>query len=116
MRQAAIHFDDIHNHTHHYSTQNGMTPFAAVKRYQYPLQTMNESFTLPNEPLPLESGEIHLIRFIRSNLKFNVFGLSFSLPEKAQYEYIKGVIIVEEKRLMLYKDIEYLTEYPFPLM
>ena len=116
LSQAAIHFDDIHNHTHHYSTQNGMTPFAAVKRYQYPLQTMNESFTLPNEPLPLESGEIHLIRFIRSNLKFNVFGLSFSLPEKAQYEYIKGVIIVEEKRLMLYKDIEYLTEYPFPLM
>ena len=77
---------------------------------------MNESFTLPNEPLPLESGEIHLIRFIRSNLKFNVFGLSFPLPEKAQYEYIKGVIIVEEKRLILYKDIEYLTEYPFPLM
>jgi putative transposase len=114
-RQPSI-FDEIHNHTHHYSTQNGMTPFAAVRRFQYPLHALDESFTLPNEPLPLENGEIHLIRFVRSDRKFNVFGLSFPVPEKAQYEYIKGVVIVEERRLVLYKDIEYLTEFTFPLI
>jgi transposase InsO family protein len=85
LRQAAILFDEIHNHTHHYSTQNGMTPRAAVRRLQYPLHVLDESFTLPNKPLPLESGEIHLIRFVRSDRKFTVFGLSFPLPEKAQY-------------------------------
>jgi len=71
---------------------------------------------MPTEKIPLESGEIHFIRFVRSNLKFNVFGLSFLMPEKANYEYIKGVILVEEHRLLIYKDTEYLTEFPFYLM
>jgi hypothetical protein len=61
----------------------------------------------------LESGEIHVIRFVRSDLKFNIFGLSFPMPEKAKYEYILGIIIVEQQRLVCYKDHEYITEFPF---
>jgi hypothetical protein len=37
------------------------------------------------------------------------------MPEKAKYEYIIGIIIVEEQRLVLYKDQEYLIEFPFAL-
>jgi putative transposase len=116
LRNAAAHYDDVHNNNHHYSTQNGMTPYKAYKWSQYPLRPLDQSFEMPTEKIPLESGEIHFIRFVRSNLKFNVFGLSFSMPEKAKYEYIKGVVLVEEHRLLIYKDTEYLTEFPFSLM
>jgi len=93
-----------------------MTPFTAYKHFQYPLRALDASFEMPDEKIPLENGKIHFIRFVRSNLKFNVFGLSFPMPEKAKYEYIKGVVLVEEHRLLIYKDKEYLREFPFPLM
>lgn len=46
--------------------------------------------------LHLEHGEIRVIRFIKMDLKFYVFGLSFLLPEEAKYEYIKVMIITDE--------------------
>jgi putative transposase len=115
LQRGAEHYDDVHNHTHHYSTQNGMTPYKAFELFRYPIRALDESYELPKGKLPLESGEIHLIRFVRSDLKFNVFGLSIPLTEKAKYEYIKGIILVEEHRLLIFRDTEYLTEFPFPL-
>jgi hypothetical protein len=115
LRQASDHFDEIHNYSHHYSTQNGLTPTAAAKRFHYPLRALDTSFVMPDKPIHLQRGEIHMIRFVRSDLKFNVFGLSFPMPEKAKYEYIIGIIIVEEQRIVLYKDQEYLLEFPFAL-
>jgi len=115
LQKAAEHFDYVHNHNHHYSTQNGMTPSKAFEYYQYPFRPLDPSFKMPKDIIPLESGEIHFIRFIRSNLKFNIFGLSYPMPEKAKYEYIQGIALVEEHRLMIYKDTEYLTDFPFSL-
>jgi hypothetical protein len=43
---------------------------------------------MPDDKIPLESGEIHLIRFVRGNLRFDVFGLLFPMPEKAKTESI----------------------------
>jgi len=116
LRKAAAHYDDVHNHNHHYSTHNGITPYKAYKRFQYPLRPVDPSFKIQTKKILLESGEIHFIRFVRSNLKFNVFGLSFIMPVKAKYGYIKGLVLVEGHRLLIYKDTEYLTKFPFPLM
>jgi len=116
LEKATEHFDYVHNHNHHYSTQNGMTPAKAFEHYRYPFCPLDPSFEMPKDKIPLESGEIHFIRFIRSNLKFNIFGLSYPMPEKAKYEYILGIALVEEHRLIIYKDREYLTEFPFSLI
>ena len=116
LRKSAAHYDDVHNHTHHYSTQHGMTPYQAYERLQYPLQALDGSFEMPSGKLLLDRGEIHVIRFVRSNLKFSVFGLSFPMPDNAKYEYVKGVILVEEDRLLIFKDRELLTEFPFRLI
>jgi putative transposase len=115
LQKAAEHFDYIHNHNHHYSTQNGMTPSKAFEHYKYPFQLLDSSFEIPKDKIPLETGEIHFIRFVRSNLRFNMFGLSYPMPESAKYEYILGIALVEEHRLIIYKDTEYLTEFPFSL-
>jgi len=116
LREAADHFDEIHNNTHHYSSQKGMTPYQANELYQYPLQALNKSFEVPDAKLQLENGEIHIIRFVRSDLKFNVFGLSFSMPKQAMYEYVKGIILTDEQRLLIYKDQKFLIEFPFNLL
>jgi hypothetical protein len=112
---AANHFCEIHKHTHHYSTQEGMTPKQRMLYLNYPLVRLKDDYVLLNQSLPLENGEIHVIRFIRSDLKFNIFGLSYSLPEETKYEYIKGVIIINEHRLIIFKDQKYITEFKFML-
>jgi len=70
---------------------------------------------MPKDKIPLETGQIHFIHFVRSNLRFNISGLSYPMPEKARYEYIPGIDLVEENRLVIYRDPECLTEFPFSL-
>lgn len=115
LKKAATYYDHIHNETHYYSSQKGMTPRQASKRLKYPLQLLEESYEIPKGKLPLESGEIHVIRFIRKDRKFNVFGLSFTLPEKAINEYVKGVILTDEHRLVIFRDQEFIIDFEFVL-
>ena len=115
VQKAANNFCEVHTTTHHYSTQEGMTPLQRREYLHYPLSLLDKNFIMPKERIPLNSGEIHVIRFIRSNRKFTIFGLSFTLPKETQYEYIKGVIITDEHRLIIFKDQEYITEFQFIL-
>lgn len=115
IQKAAQRFCEIHNHSHYYSTQSGMTAEQYRKHINYPLVPLDENYILPDEPLPLCEGEIHVIRFIRSDNKFNIFGLSFSLPEEAQHEYIQGVIITKENKLKIFKEQKPIAEFNFVL-
>jgi hypothetical protein len=115
VQNASSRFCAIHNTKHHYSTQDGKTPTQCMEYFKYPLKRLNEQYVLPEKTLPLEDGEIHVIRFIRSDLKFNIFGLSYLLPKETEYEYIKGVILTHEHRLIIFKDQKYVTEFQFIL-
>lgn len=115
LQRTAERFCQIHNQSHYYSTQSGMSAEQHRKLLNYPIATLREDYILPNKPLPLSEGEIHVIRFIRSDLKFNIFGLSFTLPEETQYEYIKGIILTGEHKLKIFKDHEPIAEYKFVL-
>lgn len=116
LQQAANEFCQIHNQTHHYSSQQGMTPLQCMKKYNYPLSQLDENYSMPQNKLPLKSGEIHIIRFIRSDRKFHIFGLTYLLPEKATYEYVRGVIIVDEQQLLVFKDQERIAQFPFTIL
>ena len=115
LQIEANRFCKIHNQTHHYSTQQGMTPKQRMKYLSYPLFCLDNDYNFTPESMPLENGEIHVIRFIRSDLKFNIFGLSFLLPEETKYEYVKGTIITAEHRLIIFKDQKYVAEFQFIL-
>ena len=115
VQKAVDQFCNTHNETHHYSSQEGMTPTQRMDDLGYPWTRLNEDYKLGEKHLPLEDGEIHIIRFVRSDLKFNMFGLSFLLPEDTRYEYIKGVIITNEHRLLIFKDQQYITDFEFKL-
>lgn len=113
LRIASDGFSKIHNQTHYYSTQEGMPPNKCMEYLNYPLVPLDKKYTIHQKQLPLEPGEIYVIRFIRSDFKFNIFGLSYSLPEETKYEYIKGVILTDEHRLIIFKDQNYITEFEF---
>lgn len=115
IHEAAEKFWLVHNQSHYYSSQNGMTPEQYRKQFNYPLVSLREDYILPDEHLPLCEGEIHIIRFIRSDLKFNIFGLSFILPKETQYEYVLGVIITHEHTLKIYKEQKFITQFRFIL-
>jgi putative transposase len=115
IQQTSNKFCDVHNQCHYYSSQNGMSPNKQMEYLNYPPVKLDKNYTIDKRSLPIENGEIYVIRFIRSDLKFHLFGLSFLLPEEAQYEYIKGVIITQEHRIIFFKDQKYITEYKFIL-
>jgi len=115
LKKTARHFDEIHNTCHHYSSQNGKTPIEVFNLYGYPMAPLDESYKLPKNKIPLNDGDIHVIRFIRSNLIYNIFGLKFTLPEKAKYEYVKGIISVADNCLRIYRDHDFIKEFPFHL-
>ena len=116
LKQAALQYDEVHNKTHRYSTHSGMTPQQAFDAFQYPILQLKKDFTMPTKKIPLADGEIHVIRFIRSNLQFEMFGLTYTVPDIAKYEYIQGIILTGEHKLLLFKDQKLIAEYQFKLL
>lgn len=112
---STSHFCEIHNEHHHYSTQEGMTPNQRMKFPNYPVERLDSNYIFPDKNLPLPEGEVHVIRFIRSDLRFNIFGFSFPLPEVTKYEYVLDVIITHEHRLKIFKELEPVSEFKFIL-
>lgn len=113
LEDSANEFVLYHNNFHHYSSQQGMTPLQARKKYGYPYSLLDDTFSFSKIGNDFLEGEIHIIRFIRSDLKFNFLGKSFKLPERAKYEYVLGILITHQHRLLIFKDKEYLTEFQF---
>ncbi len=115
LQKNAAFFDKIHNETHHYSSQKGMTSKEAFKQYGYPIRLFDQSYEIPNSKLSLEPGEIHVIRFIRKDRKFNIFGLTFLLPENVIHEYVRGIILTEEHRILIFNDKNFIDDFEFIL-
>jgi len=113
LKDSANEFVLYHNNSHHYSSQQGMTPLQARKKYGHPCSLLDDTFSFSKIENNFLEGEIHIIRFIRSDLKFNFLGKSFKLPERAKYEYVLGILITHQHRLLILKDQEYLTEFQF---
>ena len=113
LEDSANEFVLYHNNSHHYSSQKGMTPLQARKKYGHPYSLLDNTFSFSKTENNFLEGEIHIIRFIRSDLKFNFLGKSFKLPERAKYEYVLGILITHQHRLLIFKDQEYLTEFQF---
>ena len=70
----------------------------------------------PRHPLDKpEEGCYHLVRFIRSDCRLNIFGEMFSAPPETQYEYVVATIDVKEQKLKLFLDTIQVEEYKYQL-
>ena len=70
----------------------------------------------PRHPLDKpEEGCYHLVRFIRSDYRLNIFGEMFSAPPETLYEYVVAIIDVKEQKLKLFLDTIQIEEYKYQM-
>jgi hypothetical protein len=104
LLSGSLAYEQKHNSTYRYSKLGGKTPLKA-------LEVANRKLRFPKKEQPPqhrlkkpETGRYHLVRFIRSNLKLNIFGEMFSMPPELEYQYVVATIDVKEQKLKLYLD------------
>jgi putative transposase len=115
LRQESLAFEHRHNSTYRYSKIKGKTPLKALAGLEKKLVFPTKS-SAPIHPLDKpEEGCYHLVRFIRSNCRMNIFGEIFSAPPETQYEYVVATVDVKEQKLMLFLDRIQVEEYKYQL-
>jgi len=97
-------FEQRHNSRYRYSKLKGKTPMDALKASNRPLRYPTTEHP-PSLPLPKpETGCYHVVRFIRSNASFDLFGELFPMPPEAVYEYVWATVDVSKQHLTFYID------------
>jgi putative transposase len=113
LRKESLLYENKHNSTYRYSKLKGKTPLDALAHLGSNLVFPN-GVQPPRHPLEKpESGHYHLVRFIRSDLKLNIFGEFFPAPPETQYEYVVATVDVKEQKLKLYLDNNQVEEYEY---
>jgi len=117
LQKASLDFEDFHNQNHYYSALHGKTPNQAFKEQFFPPDFLSADYELTSDKIPLETGQIHLIRFIRSDRILDVFGERFQLKNVPAYEYVVAKILVDSHEIKVYLDDNLMEEiyYPMPV-
>lgn len=115
LRPASLAFEQKHNSRYRYTKLGGQTPLTALQRDGRPFR-----FPAPEAPpcIPLlkpEAGRYHLVRFIRSDRRLDIFGERFPLPPEAEYEYVVATVEVEHQRLSVTLGADPIEEFPYRL-
>jgi len=104
LKRESLKFEQKHNSRYRYSKLKGRTPLQTLAahrvRLKYPASEEPPKYPLPKP----KKGKYHLIRFIRSNGRLDVFGEQFLVPSECVYEYVRATIDVGRQRLSLYLD------------
>ncbi len=115
LQQKSLAFEHRHNSTYPYSKIKGKTPLKALvameKKLIFPVQG-----DAPRHPLDKpEEGCYHIVRFIRSDCRLNIFSEMFPTPPEIQYEYVVATIDVKDQALKLFLDTIQVEEYKYRL-
>lgn len=113
LMEASRAYENKHNSTYRYSKLQGQTPLQALARMGRKL-VFPDRKQAPRQPLEKPvSGFYHLVRFIRSDRRLNIFGELFPAPLETQYEYVVATIDVKEQKLKLFLDKVQVEEYKY---
>jgi hypothetical protein len=108
-------FEHRHNSPYRYSKIKGKTPLKALADMETKLIFPSKS-DAPRRPLDKpEEGCYHLVRFIRSDCRLNIFGEMFPAPPETQYEYVVATVDVKEQKLKLFLDTIQVEEYKYQM-
>lgn len=104
LKRESLAFEQRHNSQYRYSKLGGKTPLEALAAANKPLRFPVRELP-PKQPLRKpETGYYHVVRFIRSDAIFNLFGETFPMPPKAVHEYVWATVHVARQRLIFYLD------------
>lgn len=111
LAASAKTFETFHNLNYRYRANNNQIPVDVHKMNQND-SYLEKDYEIP-EYIPLESGDIIVIRFIRSDRKLNIFGETFMLDPDLIYNYVKAFISIECQALKIYSDNKLIQEFPY---
>jgi len=115
LGQESLAFEHRHNSAYRYSKIKGKTPLKALASMDKKLIFPSKG-DAPRYPLDKpEEGCYHLVRFIRSECRLNIFGEMFPAPPETQYEYVVATVDVKEQKLKLFLDTVQVEEYKYQL-
>lgn len=115
LRPAHLAFEQRHNSRYRYSKLGGQTPLMALQRTGLSLRFPTRE-AAPRVPLPKpETGCYHVVRFIRSDRRLDLFGERFALPSEAEHAYVTATVQVDHQRLHVTLGEDQIAEFPYPL-
>jgi transposase InsO family protein len=115
LRTESLRFEQRHNGRYRYTKLGGKTPSQALAACKVKL-CFPETPEAPSHPLSKpKKGRYHLIRFIRSDGKLDIFGERFTVPPEAIYEYVRATVDVAAQKLFLFLDDSPIDEWPYEM-
>jgi len=115
LQSGSLAFEQRHNSRYRYSKLKGDTPLKALAAANTKLRFPIEEEPPKYRQTKPEVGKYHFVRLIRSNLKLNIFGESFSVPPETMLEYVVATIDVKEQKLKLFLDKKQVEEFDYKL-
>jgi transposase InsO family protein len=115
LSSESLGFEKRHNSEYRYSKLNGQTPLKALQAANHPLRFPQQSAPPRHRLKKPDEGRYHVVRFIRSDRRLNVFGETFRLPLELQYEYVVATIDVKEQKLKLYLGQNQVEQFDYVL-
>jgi putative transposase len=109
--QQSAEFEQFHNSNYRYSANQNQIPIQ-VHRLNPPLRYLDKDYQLPDD-IPLEVGKIILIRFIRSDLRLNIFGEVFQVISELVYCSVEAIISIEGQSLSVYANNRLVQRFPY---
>jgi len=101
LQEHSRRFEQRHNQTYRYSKLQGRTPAESLQLAKTNLR-WPATKTPPAVPLSKpRQGRYHLVRFIRSDRRLDVFGEKFEMPIEATYEYVVATVEVAQQKLQV---------------
>ena len=118
LSQKEQSFIDFHNSNHRYSSQSNKTP-NEVKALQMPAilyKGIGHLPSLKNEiDIPLNTGCIYYIRFIRSDLKLYLPNEIFVIKDSLKYSYVVAEINIENHSLVIWQNSAIIQIIPYDI-
>jgi putative transposase len=115
LRAGTLAFEQRHNSSYRYSKLGGKTPLKALAFSKAKLRFPKHEEVPRHRLKKPETGRYHVVRFIHSDLKLNIFGEIFSVPPELKHEYAVATIDVKEQKLKLFLDKTQVEEFIYKL-
>ena len=113
LRQEAPHFTAFHNTMHRYTCLQGKPPKQVMDDSLQPLK-LPAGFE-PAEKIPLESGYILFVFFLRSDCLIEILGTKLKINPILQYSYITARLNIHTHALTIERDNEIFHSFSFTM-
>jgi transposase len=104
-------FIEYHNASHRYSSQSHMTPKEAARVYSHGICYKGNAHE--KEKIPLETGIVYFIRFIRSDLMLHLPTEHFKVDESLKYSYVVAEVNIDSQSLVIRQNDEIKQVFPY---